>query len=307
MKIVFLDRATLGEDISLEEFYSFGEVILYDFTPANLTAERVKDVDIVITNKVVIDEGIINNSSLKLICIAATGMNIIDLVAAEKKRIVVKNVSGYSTQSVVQITLSHVMFLLNQHFFYDEYGKKKWQESVIFTNLQKPFYELAAKRWGIIGLGTIGRRMAEVATALGCEIVYYSTSGKNNNSQYQRVELNELLESSAIISIHAPLNDKTKNLIDEDALKKIKDKSIIVNVGRGGIIDEIALAEEIETREIYAGVDVVAIEPINKNNPLLKIKNKSQISITPHIAWASMESRKRLIEGILKNIKHFLH
>lgn len=309
MKITFLDVDTLGADISLKELSlleGIGEVSEYDFTPSHVVTERLKTTDIVITNKVKITKEIMDDCPIKLICVAATGMNNIDLAAAKEKNIIVKNVSGYSTQSVVQITMSHVMFLLNQHSFYDEYAKKKWHESLIFTNLERPFNELAGKRWGIIGLGTIGKKVAEVATSFGCEVVYYSTSGKNNCNDYQKVELDDLLSTCKIISIHSPLNENTQNLIDKKALSRIKENSILVNVGRGGIIDEEALAEEIDKRKIYAGIDVVAEEPINKNNPLLKISHKDRISITPHIAWASIESRKKLIKGIIKNIEDFL-
>lgn len=308
MKITFLDVDTLGTDISLKEFSlleGIGEVTEYDFTPPEIVAERLKNTDIVITNKAVVTRETMDSCPIKLICVAATGMNNIDLAAAEEKGIVVKNVSGYSTQSVAQITMSHVMFLLNQHSFYDEYAKKKWQESLIFTNLDRPFNELAGKRWGIIGLGTIGKKVAEIATSFGCEVVYYSTSGRNNCDDYKKVELEDLLTTSKVISIHAPLNEDTQNLIDKKALSQIQENSILVNVGRGGIIDEEALAEEIDKREIYAGIDVVAEEPINKNNPLLKINHKDRISITPHIAWTSIESRRLLIERVLENIKSF--
>lgn len=307
MKIVFLDSSTLGDDISLDAFDKFGEVVLFPSTTPDLTLERIGDADVIVTNKVVITDEIMQNTpNLKLICIAATGMNNVDLDAAKNRGVVVKNVAGYSTESVVQITLSQVMYLLNQHSFYDNYGKKDWQNSPIFTNVDKPFYELAGKRWGIIGLGTIGRRVAEVAKAFGCEVVYYSTSGNNNDSEYERVELDELLKTSMIVSVHAPLNEQTSNLIDKDELSKLQDKSILINVGRGGIINEEALASEIDKREIYAGVDVVTKEPIINENPLLNIKHQERITITPHIAWTSVEAREKLIDGIVNNIEEFI-
>lgn len=307
MKIVFLDRKTLGDDICLEGFDTYGEVITYESTSKDETLQRVQDADIVVTNKVVIDKDIIDNSSIKLICVAATGMNNIDLDYASKKGIVVKNVAGYSTASVAQLTLSFALQFINQISYYDEYVKSgAWEKSDIFTHLDRPFYDLANKTWGVIGLGSIGEQVVKVASAFGCDIQYYSTSGKNNNTEYSQVDLETLLSSSDIISIHSPLNDQTLNLINKQNLALIKDKAILLNLGRGGIVNELDISEEIDKREIYFATDVVSKEPIEKDSPLLKVQNKNRILFTPHIAWASKEARIRLIDGIINNIKEFI-
>ncbi len=306
MKVVFLDRATLGDDISLDKFKEFGEVEIYDTTSPTQTFERIKDADIIVTNKVVIDRQMMQNSKLSLICVAATGMNNIDLKAANKLDITVKNVAGYSTPSVVQTTFAMALYLIGRLKYFDNYTSSgEWCESEIFTHLKVPYHDIEGKRWGIIGLGTIGKEVAKVASAFGCEVVYYSTSGKNRDDTYPSLSLDELLKTSDIISIHAPLNENTKGLIDREKLKLLKKGAVILNLGRGGIIEEDALASSIDEDEIYAGLDVLESEPMREDHPLLRVKNRDRLIITPHIAWASVESRQRLVDAIYDNIKTF--
>jgi glycerate dehydrogenase len=302
MKIVFLDALTLG-DVDLDRFKNLGEVVIYEKTSPNETLNRVKDADIVVTNKVVIDKEIMDNSNIKFIQIAATGMNNVDLEYAKKKGIVVKNVAGYSTFSVVQQTFALVLGLLNKVCYFDEYTRTKYANSGIFTHIQN-WFEIRGKRWGIIGLGTIGKEVAKVAKAFGAEVVYYSTSGKNNDSEFKRVELNELLKTSKIISIHAPLNENTKNLLDYEKLSLIEDNSILVNLGRGGIINEKDLAKILEEKDIFVGLDVFEKEPVNPDNPLLK---SNKVLLSPHIAWTSIEAREILVDSMYKNIKEFIN
>lgn len=307
MKIVILDRATLGFDVNVDIFSKFGEVVSYDVTKKDETNERIKDADIVLTNKVVISKEQMDNSNLKLICITATGMNNVDLEYAKQKNIEVKNVAGYSTSSVVQVAFSMIFQMVTKLNYYKNYvDNGNWQKSAIFTHIDKPFFELANKRVGIIGLGEIGRDFAKKAKAFDCEVVYYSTSGKNSNSEYKQISLNELLKTCDIISIHCPLNENTKDLLTYENMKNIKEGAILLNLGRGGIINELALAKIIDEKEIYCGIDVVSIEPIEENNPLLKIKNKDRLLLTPHIGWASIEARKRLINMVAKNIEEFI-
>ena len=307
MKIVILDRETLGTDVDLRIFDKFGEVVSYDITKEDETLDRVKEADIVITNKVVIDSDIMDNSNLKLICISATGMNNVDLVHAKKKNIEVKNVAGYSSSSVAQVAFSMIFHFVNKLNYYKKFvDEGNWQKCEIFTHIDALFHELDAKRVGIIGLGDIGRNFAKKAKAFDCEVVYYSTSGKNSNSEYERVELDELLSTSDIISIHCPLNEDTKDLLNYENMKNIKDGAILLNLGRGGIINEPDLAKIIDEKEIYCGIDVVSVEPIEESNPLLKVKNKEQLLLTPHIGWASIEARARLIELVAKNIEEFI-
>ena len=308
MKIVLLDAKTLGDDLNLNIFEEFGEFTSYQTTSSDETLKRIKDADIVITNKVVISAKIMEHTpKLKLICIAATGMNNVDLDEAKLRGIEVKNVAGYSTNSVVQHTFAMALYLLESMAYYDRVVKSgQWSQSKLFTDVSRPFFEIAQKRWGIIGLGTIGKEVARVATAFGANVCYYSTSGKNYQQPYPHVALETLLKECDIISIHSPLNEQTRNLIDSSNLKLLKERAILLNLGRGAIVNEDDLAVELDRREIYVGLDVLAMEPISKDNPLMKIKNQSRLLITPHIAWTSIEARQKLIQGIVENIKTFL-
>jgi len=304
MKIVILDRATLGFDISVDIFSKFGEVVSYDMTKKEETKQRIEDADIVLTNKVVIGRNEMDDSRVKLICITATGMNNVDLEYAKQKNIQVKNVAGYSTSSVVQVAFSMIFQIVTKLNYYKNYvDEGNWQKSNIFTHIDKPFFELDNKRVGVIGLGEIGRDFAKKASAFNCEVVYYSTSGKNSNGDYMQVSLDELLKTSDIISIHAPLNENTKNLLTYENMKNIKEGAILLNLGRGGIINESDLAKIIDEKEIYCGIDVVSVEPILEENPLLKVLNKNRLLLTPHIGWASVEARNRLVKMVAKNIE----
>ncbi len=308
MKIIILDRATLGFDIDISVFETLGEVKSYDITKPNETIERLQDADIVITNKVVISKEVMDSSNLKLICISATGMNNVDLEYAKQKNIEVKNVAGYSSASVVQVAFSMIFYFIQKLDYYKKYvDEGNWQKSQIFTHIDKPFFELDGKKVGIIGLGDIGRNFAKKAEAFDCEVVYFSTSGKNSNSEYKRVELDELLKTCDIISIHCPLNENTKDLLNYENMKNIKDGAILLNLGRGGIINEADLAKIIDEKEIYCGIDVVAVEPILESNPLLKVKNKDRLLLTPHIGWASIEARNKLVQMVANNIRDFLN
>ncbi|MCT7572953.1 D-2-hydroxyacid dehydrogenase [Aliarcobacter butzleri] len=307
MQIVILDRATLGFDIDVNIFSKFGNVTSYDSTKENETAQRVKNADIVLTNKVVIGKNEIDNSNIKLICITATGMNNVDLEYAKEKNIAVKNVAGYSTSSVVQVGFSMILYFVQKLNYYKKYvDEGNWQKNELFTHIDEPFFELDKKRVGIIGLGEIGRNFAKKAKAFDCEVVYYSTSGKNSNSEYKSISLEELLKTSDIMSIHAPLNENTKNLLTYENMKNMKDGAILLNLGRGGIINENDLAKLIDEKEIYCGIDVVSKEPIEESNPLLKVKNKDRLLLTPHIGWASIEARTRLVNMVAKNIEDFI-
>jgi len=301
MNIVFLDALTLG-DVDFERFKKFGDVKIYQTTKPSETLDRVKEADIVVTNKVVIDKHIMDNADIKFIQIAATGMNNVDLEYAKQKGIPVKNVAGYSTNAVIQQTFALVLGLLNKVCYFDSYTRNEYPQSEIFTHIQN-WFEISGKRWGIIGLGEIGRGVAKIAKSFGAEVVYYSTSGKNSNPEYKRVELDELLKTSDIISIHAPLNENTKDLLNYEKLSLIKDNAVLVNLGRGGIINEKDLAEILNQKDLFVGLDVFEKEPVNADNPLLKYKDKTLLS--PHIAWTSIEARNKLMDGIYKNIEEF--
>ena len=307
MKIVLLDAKTLGDDLDLRTLEALGTLIKYQTTSENETLERIKSADVIITNKVVITAKMMEQTPhLKLICIAATGMNNVDLDAAKEKGIEVKNVAGYSTKSVVQHTFAMALYLIEKMSYYDKVVKNgTWSASKLFTDISHPFFEISGKKWGIIGLGSIGQEVAKVATAFGANICYFSTSGENYGQKYPHVGLKEMLQECDIVSIHCPLNEKTKNLINASNLSMLKKGALILNLGRGSIINEVDLAMELNKREIYAGLDVLTPEPIAKDNPLMMVQNQDRILITPHIAWASLEARKKLLEGIVENIKSF--
>ena len=308
MNIVLLDQKTLGDDLDLSSLNGLGQLISHETTTEEQTLERIVNSEIIVTNKVVITKEMMQRCPyLKLICIAATGMNNVDLVAAKELGITVKNVTGYSTPSVVQHTFSMMFYLLGRLEYYNKQVKSKaWSKSGLFTDISQPFSELSTKTWGIIGLGTIGKEVAKMAENFGVKIYYYSTSGKNLINDYHHCELEELLITCDIVSIHCPLNERTHNLINQSNLKCLKENSILLNLGRGGIINEVDLAKELNLRPLYAGLDVLSQEPIDKNNPLLSIHNPEQLLITPHLAWASLESRKRLLEGVVQNIEAYL-
>lgn len=306
-KIVVLDAITLG-NVDFDKLREFGEVILYDKTKAEDVEERIKDASIILTNKVVLNKDNLKDAEkLEIICETATGFNNIDVEYAKSKNIAVTNVAGYSTPTVAQHTFATLLHLYDKIGYYDEFVKSgEYSKSGMFTNLDRPFNDIEGKTWGIIGLGNIGKRVAKIAEAFGAKVVYYSTSGKNNNSDYKRVELDELLSESDIISIHSPLNKNTEGLFNYDNLKKMKKTSVLINMGRGPIVVEEDLAKAIDENIISgAALDVFSVEPMPENSPLLKIKNKEKIVMTPHIAWASIEARERLFNDLIENIKAF--
>jgi len=309
MNIVFLDFKTIGKVPNENILDSLGDVTMYQSTGPDQTAERIKGADIVITNKVVLDKDLIRQAEqLKLICVAATGMNNIDLSAAEEKGIPVKNVEDYASKSVAQGTFALILHLLYNIPFYDEYVKSgEYSGSDIFTNVDRQYREISGKRFGIIGLGNIGSQVARIADAFGAEVVYYSTSGRNTDQPWQRLELEEFLQTSDIISIHAPLNENTANLIDYKRLKLMKPSALLINTGRGGIVNETDLARALD-EDVIAGaaVDVFEQEPIDRQNPLMEVKKKEKLILTPHMTWASIEARTSLMEGVRQNIEQFL-
>lgn len=308
MKIVFLDAKTVGDDLDLSGFDRLGEVVKYSFSTEEEAAERSKDADVLIINKVPINERSIGNSAnLKLVCVTATGTDILDKEYLDKRGIAWRNVAGYSTETVAQHTFALLFYLLEKMSYYDSYVKSgKYMEDVLFTHFSNVFCELSGKTWGIIGMGAIGRRVADIAKVFGCHVIYYSTSGKNDQTDYERVDWETLLSNSDIISVHAPLTENTLNLVDKDAFDKMKNTAIFINVGRGPIVVEEDLCEALEQGKIAAaGLDVLRQEPMSKSNPLARIKDSNKLVITPHIAWASVEARNRLMKTIEGQIQEF--
>jgi len=309
MKIVFLDAKSIGEDIDLSGYEKLGEVVKYDFSTPEEARERVADADVIVLNKVPINEQTIGTAkNLKLVCVTATGTNNLDKEYLDKRGIAWRNVAGYSTESVAQHTFALLFYLLEHLPYYDEYVKsEKYVEDRLFTHFDRRFSEISGMTWGIIGMGAIGRRVAEIAKLFGCNVIYYSTSGKNNQPDYKRVTFEELLKSSDIVSVHAPLTPETENLMDKAAFAKMKKSAIFLNLGRGPIVSEQDLADALNEGEIRAaGLDVLCVEPMSGTNPLKEIKDSDRLLITPHIAWASVEARTRLMEIILGQIREFM-
>ena len=308
MKIVFLDAKTIGEDIDLSGFDVLGEVVKYGFSTAEEARERSKDADVLILNKVQVNQQTIGEADyLKLVWVTATGTNNLDKEYLDKRGIAWRNVAGYSTESVAQHTFAMLFYLLEKLPYYDNYVKsEKYVNDVSFTHFAKAFHELSGMTYGIIGLGNIGRRVADIAKAFGCRVIYYSTSGRNSQPGYERVSFDELLEQSDIVSIHAPLDENTLGLMNKEAFAKMKKSAILLNVGRGPIINEADLAEALNNKTIAAaGLDVLSVEPMQEDNPLRGIKDSERLLITPHIAWAGVEARNRLMGIILGQIKEF--
>lgn len=308
MKIVFLDAKTIGDDIDLSGFDRLGEVVKYPFSTSEEARERTKDADVVVLNKVEINEASIGDAqNLKLVCVTATGTNNLDKEYLAKKNIAWRNVAGYSTETVAQHTFAMLFYLLEKLRYYDDYVKtEKYVGDTTFTHFANVFHELCGMTWGIIGLGNIGQKVADVAKAFGCRVIYYSTSGRNNKEGYERVDFETLLKESDVVSVHAPLDENTKGLMDEKAFSKMKESAIFLNVGRGPIVVEKDLANALKSGQIAgAGIDVLSVEPMTKDNPLREIKDSNRLIITPHIGWASIEARTRLMKTIEKQIAEF--
>lgn len=309
MKIVFMETDTLGADVDLTPFEQLGEVVKYARSEPQENAKRITDADIIVVNKIPMNAATLDTAkNLKLICITATGTNIVDFNYTRSRNITVTNVRGYSTKSVVQHTFALFFYLYEKLNYYDRFVKSgEYIRYDIFSHFAAKFHELAGKTWGIIGLGEIGRGVAKVAEAFGCRVIYYSTSGQNSNPDYQRVTLDTLLQESDVISIHAPLNNATRNLIGEKELRKMKKDAILLNLGRGSIVDEQALTKALQENWIGgAGLDVISAEPMEASNPLIAIQDSTKLIITPHIAWATVEARQRVTEEVYQNIVAFL-
>jgi len=307
--IVFLDQETIGKVDNMKLLSKLGNLEVFETTQADQVVERCMGKEIVVVNKVQMTEAIMKQlPELKLICVAATGINNVDLNYTGNNGIEVKNVAGYSTDSVAQLTFTMLLYLVNKPYYYDTYVKSgAYSRSASFTHHNQPFWELKGKRMGIIGLGTIGRQVARIAESFGMEVIFYSTTGRNNHISYKRFELDDLLKSSDVVSIHAPLNSQTRNLITYEKMKLMRPCAILLNLGRGGIINEKDLARALNENIIgAAGIDVMEQEPIDAGNPMLKLFDKEKILITPHMAWASKESRELLLEKIARNIEVYL-
>ncbi|MGN0335278.1 MAG: D-2-hydroxyacid dehydrogenase [Lachnospiraceae bacterium] len=310
MKIVILERDSLGIDVDMSEIEALGQVTVYGATNAAQAAERIGDADIIIANKLPLNRETLREAkNLKLIAQTATGTNNVDFAYTNAAGIRVANVPSYSTDSVAQHTFALLLYLVGKMRFFDDYVKSgTYSRSNCFSCLEMIFPELAGKTWGIIGMGAIGRKVAEIAAVFGCRIICYSASGKSYHLPYEQVDLDTLLRTSDIVSVHAPLNEYTKGLMNYDAFARMKESAYFINVGRGPIVVEEDLVRALEENQIRAaGLDVMCVEPLPAESPLLRIQDSSRLLITPHVAWATSEARQRCVDAVAQNIRAFLN
>lgn len=306
MKIAVLDKETLGSDISLLPITGLGECVLFDNIADEKISEALQEADICVTNKKVLGEHNLKNAeNLKLICLCATGYNNVDIEYCKKRGIKVRNVPGYCKESVCQHTFTLLLALMESISYYDSFVKdKSYTKTGLANHIGRPFGEIAGKKWGIIGLGGIGREVARVAESFGAEVSYAPISGKSRKEDYPEVSLETLLKESDIISIHSPLNEKTKNLINKDTIALMKNTALVINVGRGAIVNSKDLVRAVDEGKLGgAGIDVYPTEPPSLEDPFMNIKHSERFVLTPHIAWASVEARERCIQIVGENIK----
>ncbi len=309
MNIVILERDSLGSDIDVSCYEKFGNVTIYGNTVERQVAQRVKDAEIIMGNKAPMNEQTLRDAAhVKLICLFSTGYDCVDLAYCKSRGIRVANVVDYCTDAVCQHTFAMLFYLLEHLRHYDEYVKSgAYGEQERFSNFDLPFTELQGKTWGIIGMGHIGRKVASVAQAFGCRILFYSASGKSTCTEYERVDLDTLLSAADFLSLHCPLSDRTRGLIDKDALVKMKRTAILLNVARGPVIDNGDLYWALQNGEIAAaGLDVLEKEPITSDNLLGRIQDSNKLLITPHLAWATIEARTRIVEEVYRNVEAYL-
>jgi len=308
-KIVILERISVGMDVPVDILNELGDVTVHINTKYEEIAERVKDADIIIANKSKLNEETLKDAkNVKLISEFATGFDNIDLEYCKKRGIGVCNVRDYSTDMVAQHTFTLALALSQKLRHYDEFVKNgDYCNHGSFSYYGLPFNELAGKTWGIIGMGNIGKKVAKIAEAFGCKVIFHSVTGKSSVKEYEMVDFDTLLAESDFLSLHCPLSDITRDLINADTLKKMKKTAYLINVARGPVVNQEDLYEALVNDEIAgAGLDVLLKEPMDKENPLLKIQDSSKLIITSHLAWASVEARTRCVNYNYDNIKSFL-
>lgn len=309
MKLVVLERDSVGTDVDVTCFEKFGEVVYYGNTVAKTVAERVKDAEVIISNKAPLNEETLKDAvNVKLICLFATGYDNVDLAYCKSRGIKVANVVNYCSPAVAQHTILLALALTEKIFFYDDYVKSgTYGAQDRFSNFDRPFTELSGKTWGIVGMGSIGHKVASLAEAFGCKVIFYSASGKSTCTEYERVEFDTLLQESDILSLHCPLSDRTRGLINREAFSRMKKTAVLINVARGPVVNTQDLHDALMEGQIAAaGLDVLEQEPMTRDNPLGQIKDSTKLIITPHMSWASIEARTRLVGEVVKNIQAFV-
>ena len=307
MKITLLDAATLGYDMDFDKLGRFGEFDVYQTTPSDKIEERISNSDIVIVNKVRLDGAVLKNARrVRLICEAATGYDNIDIAWCAAHGIAVSNVVGYSSDSVAQITVATVLSLVSHLNEYSNFvSDGSYSRSGVATRISPTYREISGSVWGIVGYGNIGRRVAEVAKALGCQVIVCKNTPVEG---VECVDINELCKRSDIITLHTPLNDSTRGLIGREQIGLMKKTAIVVNESRGAVVDEEALAEAVKDGRIAGlGSDVYSVEPFSESHPYYEIKDRENVCFTPHMAWGAYEARERCLNEISKNILAFIN
>lgn len=310
MKIVVLERDSLGLDVDLSALERLGEVTTYASTTVENAREHIGDADVIVANKLPLNEETLKEAErLRFVAQTATGTNNVDFSYTGKRGIKIANVPSYSTDSVAQHTFAMLFYLVEKLRFFDDYVKSgTYSRSNCFSCVDMIYPEIAGKTWGIIGMGAIGRKVAQIAEAFGCKVICYSASGNRYDLPYEQVDFETLLQDSDILSVHAPLNEFTQGLMDQNAFEKMKKSAYFLNLGRGPIVIEEDLVRALEEGQIRAaGLDVLTTEPLPETSPLLKIKDSAKLLITPHIGWATSEARQRCVDVVTENIRAFLN
>lgn len=306
MKISMLDIATLGDDLNFDAIYALGEVKVYDITRAEDVIDRIRDEEVLILNKVKLNrENLSYAKNLKLICITATGFDNVDLEYCREHNIAVCNVRGYSTDSVVQLTVAMAFSLVTNLSAFDGYVKSgEYTQSGVFNCIKPVFRDISALTWGVVGLGSIGGKVADVANAMGCKVLAYKRTPVD---KYSCVDIDTLCRESDIISVHTPLCAETYHLINEKRLSMMKDGAVLINVARGAVVDEEAVCKAVMDKKLGGlGVDVYSTEPLQADSPYQKILNCENVIFTPHMAWGSIDARQRCMDEVAKNIESYL-
>ncbi len=304
MQIVVLDAATLGRDLSLDPLKQAGQVTVYQQTAPEEIAGRIREADAVVINKIRLNESNLAGSRVRLICVAATGYDNIDIVWCREQGIAVSNVVGYSTDSVAQLTVSMALMLTNHLAEYTRYVRNgEYSRNGIANRLEPVYHELTGKTWGIAGYGNIGRKVGMAAAALGCRVIAYK---RRPDPEVNCVDLDTLCRESDILSVHLPLNNETRGLVSREQIGKMKPDALFINVARGAITDEKALADALKEGRLGGlGIDVYSMEPFPEDHPFYEIRNSDRVCMTPHMAWGAYEARARCVEEIVLNIRAF--
>lgn len=305
MKIAVLDKSTLGEDIDLSPICAMGEVAEFETTSSELVAERIADAEVVIINKIRLNESNLKDAkSLKVICVAATGYDNIDTVYCKSAGIAVCNVPGYSTDSVAQVTLAMALSLVTHLKEYEGFvNSGEYTRSGVANRLEPVYHELSSLTWGVVGGGSIGMRVGEIASAFGCRVM---VCRRKQEGRFPVVDIDTLCRESDIISLHVPLSNETRNLINADRIGSMKKTAVVINTARGAVADEKALANAVKEGKIGGlGIDVYSVEPFTENHPYNEILGFENVCLTPHMAWGSFEARNRCVKKIAENIESF--